>query len=84
MVRRPLKDRRIFGPFVGDYSDSENEDSSGLDKEESELLKQALNWHNNISDEKLKRKYIVNYIDGITNEDFSTEEIEDIVDRADL
>lgn len=92
MVKRPLKDIRPIGPLVGDEDSSTHEQRSvsveNLPAEEQRdgvtenLVEQAENWFEGITQEGMKRKMMVNYLDGITDDDVSNERIRSMVDEA--
>lgn len=77
MVNRPFDDRRPLGPFIA----SDDDDTSELDGEDKAIAQQAESWFESISDEKIKRKYMRNYLIGITDDDFSEERIDSILDE---
>jgi len=95
MVNRPLKDIRPIGPLVGDEESSTHEQQSSvsvdnLPKEEQRdevtenLVEQAENWFSSITQQGMKRKMMINYLDGITDDDVSMERIHSMVDKAEI
>lgn len=94
MVKRPLKDIRPIGPLVGDKESSTHEQPSvsvdNLPEEDQRdevtrnLIEQAENWFEGITQEGMKRKMMINYLDGVTDDDVSNERIRSMVDEAQL
>lgn len=89
MVNRPLKDKRIIGPLFGSDDDEQyesvSEDSQDThDEDLSPIVEQAENWYRSISDERKKKKMMVQYIYGITDDTISKAEAERIVERSGL
>jgi len=94
MVNRPLKDIRPIGPLVGDEESSTHEQPSvsvdNLPEEEQRdevtenLVEQAENWFSSITQQGMKRKMMINYLDGITDDDVSMERIHSMVDKAEI
>lgn len=78
MVKRPLKDKRPIGPFIDEELEEE------LTSDELAILKQAEEWYQSVSREENKRKMMREYLKGITDDDFSNDRIERLLDRAGL
>lgn len=87
MVKRPLKSKRPIGPLkrpIGPlFSESDLRDAN-LTEEESKVMEQAQEWFNSISNEHVKRKYMKNYLSGITDDSFSERRIERMLDEVGL
>lgn len=83
MVERPLEDIRPIGPIVSD-DDSDDESDESLEDSESAIVEQAESWFQSISDESKKRKMMVEYIYGITDEDITRQDAEEIVSNSGL
>jgi len=90
-MKRPLKNRRVLGPFIstsdsGDSVELEGDGDVGHDAESTEyedpILEQAENWFESISKESNKRKMMKNYFKSMTN--LSDAEIEQKMDEAGL
>jgi len=81
-AKRPLSDKRPVGPVIG--SSDENEEQRTLSKREKNIVEQAENWYQSITEERVKRKMMINYIDGITDDSFSRSKARKIVKRAGL
>lgn len=85
MTKRPLKDIRPIGPLVQPNRFEQQEVSSEeIDEEsnESKLVEQAENWYESISDEGTKRKMMIEYINGITDDSVSRSDAEKIVSNS--
>jgi len=88
MVNRPLEDIRIVGPFAfNDNSDSEEDGNPSKEIEgnkESAIVEQAENWYKSISDKSKKKKMMVEYIYGITDDNISKSDAKQIVEKSGL
>jgi len=93
-VKRPLKDIRPIGPLVGNGDGSTHKEGSisvddlppdeQRDEVTQNIVQQAENWFESITEEGMKRKMMINYLDGITDNDVSNERIRSMVDKADF
>jgi hypothetical protein len=86
---RPLKDKRPLGPVLQQNNQSEDEDGNSSEKDnltrvERNIIEQAENWYKEISREEKKRKMMINYIDGITDDEFGRRKAREMVKNAGL
>ena len=90
-MKRPLKNKRVFGPFINRSTDNsvsrvdatDNDTSNqGGNNEVDPIIQQAENWFESISDESNKRKMMKNYFKSMT--DLSDNEIDRKLNEAGL
>jgi hypothetical protein len=93
MVNRPLEDFRPIGPiFDGLESDEklsaddlmDESDDDSMSQRDRAIMEQAENWYENISSEETKRKMMVEYINGITDDSVPRTRAIEMVEEAGL
>lgn len=82
-MNRPLDDVRPIGPIV-DSDNSDDQEDQELSEEHEKIIEQAKNWYQQVSNERKKKKMMIEYIDGITDKTFSRSKAKRLVEEAGL
>lgn len=86
-MKRPLEDIR---PLVNSSSDtddvsvSQNPEDDELTNEQKAIIEQAENWYRNITKKEVKKKMMVEYINGITDDNVPRSKAVKMVEEAGL